>query len=179
MDLLPYLVDGVGVAVGREHVADRLGGNPQFFADPYEGAVLERVSLPLNTSACIARRYSQATPCSAPRCTRRSMSNVLLRSMSLAQVAFVHGMIELQHADPALNDAILRRSPDAVALLGICDRSIELGRRLVAEAHADGSLAPDFTEDDLFHLLWLAGVASREPNAPTGCERALDTAWTR
>lgn len=96
--------------------------------------------------------------------------------------AFVHGMIELQGADPGLNDAILRRYPDAVALLGVCDRSTELGRRLVSDAHADGSLAPDFTEDDLFCLLWLAGIASRDPHAPTGWQRviahALEAAWT-
>jgi hypothetical protein len=95
--------------------------------------------------------------------------------------AFVHGMIELQRDDPALNDAILRRYPDAVAVLGICDRSTTLGRTLVREAHADGSLSPDFTEDDLFCLIWLTGTSSRDPNAPAGwhrvIERALDSAW--
>lgn len=95
--------------------------------------------------------------------------------------AFVHGMIELQRDDPALNDAILRRYPDAVALLGICDRSAALGQDLVREAHADGSLSPDFTEHDLFCMLWLAGTASRDPHAPTGWHRvitrALDAAW--
>ena len=96
--------------------------------------------------------------------------------------AFAYGMIELQRDDPGLNDAILRRYPDAVALLGVCDRSTQLGKSLVADAHADGSLAPDFTDDDLFCLLWLAGIASRDPHAPTGwqrvIERALDAAWT-
>lgn len=96
--------------------------------------------------------------------------------------AFVYGMIELQRGDRGLNDAILRRYPDAVALLGVCDRSTELGRHLVADAHADGSLARDFTEDDLFCLLWLAGIASRDPHAPAGwqrlTERALESAWT-
>jgi AcrR family transcriptional regulator len=96
--------------------------------------------------------------------------------------AFVEGMVGLQRDDPALNDAILRRFPDAVALLGVCDRSAALGRELVREAHADGSLSPDFTEDDLFCLLWLAGTASREPAAPEGwrrmIERALESAWT-
>jgi AcrR family transcriptional regulator len=95
---------------------------------------------------------------------------------------FVQGMIELQHDDPALNDAILRRYPDAVALLGVCDVSTKLGQDLIREAHTDGILSPDFTEDDLFTLLWLAGTASRDPNAPTGWQRlitrALDSAWT-
>src|SRR5689334_6887988 len=39
--------------------------------------------------------------------------------------AFVDGLIELQHGDPALNDALLRRFPDAVALLDICAVSTE------------------------------------------------------
>lgn len=95
--------------------------------------------------------------------------------------AFVHGMIELQRDDPALNDAILRRYPDAVALLDVCERSTTMGRSLVREAHADGSLSPDFTEDDLFCMLWLAGTASRDPHAPAGWHRvikhALDSAW--
>lgn len=96
--------------------------------------------------------------------------------------AFVHGMIELQRDDPALNDAILRRFPGAAALTSVCEHSAALGRRLVREAHADGCLAPDFTEDDLFNLLWLAGLASREPDGPPGwnhtIERALHAAWT-
>jgi AcrR family transcriptional regulator len=96
--------------------------------------------------------------------------------------AFVAGMIDLLHDDPALNDAVLRRYPDAVALLGICSASTELGRTLVRDAHREGSLDPGFTEDDLLNLLWLAGTAGRDPAAPTGwrrlLERALTSAWT-
>lgn len=95
--------------------------------------------------------------------------------------AFVHGMIDLQHDDPALNDAILRRYPDAVALHGICDISTDLGKDLVRDAHREGSLSTDFTADDLLSLLWLAGTATRDPAAPTGwrrvLEHALDSAW--
>jgi AcrR family transcriptional regulator len=95
--------------------------------------------------------------------------------------AFVRGMIDLQIGDPALNDAVLRRYPDAVALLDVCAVTTELGRRLVREAHAHGVLAPDFTEDDLVNLLWLAGTAGRERAAPPGwrslVERTLDSAW--
>ncbi|WP_154944010.1 hypothetical protein [Micromonospora palomenae] len=91
-------------------------------------------------------------------------------------------MIALQRDDPALNDAILRRYPDAAALVGVCDHSTKLGQTLVRDAHADGSLSPDFTADDLFSLLWLAGIASRDPHAPTGwqrvIERALEAGWT-
>lgn len=96
--------------------------------------------------------------------------------------AFVRGMIDLQRADPALNDAILRRYPGAATLAGVCDHTTALGRDLVGEAHAEGSLSPTFTDDDLHCLLWLAGIASRDPAAPPGWERAvtrsLDAAWT-
>jgi AcrR family transcriptional regulator len=95
--------------------------------------------------------------------------------------AFVHGMVGLQQEDPAMNDAILRRYPGAVALTGACEVSAALGRDLVRAAHREGSLSSDFTEDDLFSLLWLAGVASREPAAPPGWRqliyRALSSAW--
>jgi AcrR family transcriptional regulator len=95
--------------------------------------------------------------------------------------AFVTGMIDLLHDDPALNDAILRRFPDAVALLGICAASTELGRTLVRDAHREGSLSRAFTEDDMLSLLWLAGAAARDPAAPIGwrrlLERSLASAW--
>ena len=94
----------------------------------------------------------------------------------------MHGLMGVQHDDPALNDAILRRYPDAAALLGVCDRSTALGQHLVRESHADGSLSLDFTEADLFSLPWLAGTASRDESAPLGwvriVNRALDSAWT-
>ncbi|OHV38452.1 TetR family transcriptional regulator [Pseudofrankia sp. EUN1h] len=95
---------------------------------------------------------------------------------------FVHAMIDIQVADPALNDAFLRRYPDALALQGECDRAAALGRDLVRAAHDEGSLSSSFTEDDLFCLLWLAGAASRAPAAPEGwrqvLDRALESAWT-
>ncbi|WP_112134815.1 hypothetical protein [Glycomyces dulcitolivorans] len=90
-------------------------------------------------------------------------------------------MIELQRQDPALNDAVLLRYPDAVALLGICEHSTALGKDLVRQAHRDGVLSPDFTEADMLNLLWLAGIASRETHAPHGwqhtLEHALAAAW--
>lgn len=96
--------------------------------------------------------------------------------------AFIDGMIEIQQSNPALNDAILRRFPEATALIGVCDRTADLGRQLVRDAHADGSLATSFTEDDLIALLWMAGTAGSEPSAPAAwrriLERALDSAWT-
>lgn len=97
--------------------------------------------------------------------------------------AFVDGMIEIQQSNPALNDAVLRRFPEATALIGVCDHTAEFGRQLVRDAHADGSLATSFTDDDLIALLWMAGTASSEPSVPAAwrrvLDRALDSAWTR
>jgi AcrR family transcriptional regulator len=95
---------------------------------------------------------------------------------------FVTGIIDLQLADPALNDAILRRFPDATALAGVCDIASALGADLVRQAHQDGALSPDFTSEDLFALLWLAGTAGRAESAPPRwrrvVEQALRAAWT-
>ena len=87
---------------------------------------------------------------------------------------FVHGMVDLQLEDPALNDAMLRRFPEAAALISTCDRSMDLGHRLVAEAHDDGSLSDGFTSDDLLAIIWLAGTASRDAGAPGGWRRVID-----
>ncbi|WP_432981913.1 TetR/AcrR family transcriptional regulator [Dactylosporangium sp. CA-233914] len=95
--------------------------------------------------------------------------------------AFIHGMIDLQHSNPALNDAVLQRYPDATALLNICEAFTALGKSLIHEAHREGLLAPDFSEDDLNDLLWLAATANRASNAPAGwrrvINRAVDSAW--
>ncbi|MBK8461745.1 MAG: helix-turn-helix transcriptional regulator [Nigerium sp.] len=92
--------------------------------------------------------------------------------------AFVLGMIQLQQDDPALNDALLRRYPDAVALTGVCDQSALLGRQLVRDAHAEGTLASDFTEDDLLALLWLAGTAGRDRTAPSSWRHVVTRSIT-
>lgn len=47
---------------------------------------------------------------------------VLLPSPRQRLSAFVEGMIDLQIDDPALNDAVLRRFPAAVALLAVCEK---------------------------------------------------------
>lgn len=88
--------------------------------------------------------------------------------------AFIAGMIDLQVADPALNDAMLRRFPNATSLIETCDRSTALGRDLIDDAHAAGVLSPGFTADDLMTVLWMAGTASHDPSAPAGWRRVVD-----
>jgi AcrR family transcriptional regulator len=94
---------------------------------------------------------------------------------------FVTCMIDLQLSDPALNDAMLRRFPDATALINACDRSTALGAELIKDAHAAGVLSQDFTTEDLMAVLWMAGTASHDPRAPSGwrrlVERGVAAAW--
>ena len=96
--------------------------------------------------------------------------------------AFVDGMIDLQTSDAALNDAILRRFPDALTLRAVCDRSAALGAELVRAAHEDGSLPAAFTSDHLDALFWLAGQGSRAPRAAVRwrevLEHSMGAAWT-
>ncbi|QHC57807.1 TetR/AcrR family transcriptional regulator [Rathayibacter sp. VKM Ac-2760] len=110
--------------------------------------------------------------------TRRALEE----SSSRARLErFVSGMIDLQLQDPAMNDAMLRRFPDATALISACAGPIELGSDLVDAAHRDGTLSPGFTHDDLVAILWMAGATSREATAPPGwrrvLERSLAGAW--
>ena len=95
---------------------------------------------------------------------------------------FVESMIDLQLSDPALDDAMLRRFPNATTLIDACERSTALGARLVEEAHAAGVLSTSFTADDLMAMLWMAGTASRDEAAPSGWRRVVDrglaAAWT-
>jgi AcrR family transcriptional regulator len=94
---------------------------------------------------------------------------------------FIAEMIDLQRSDPAMNDAMLRRYPDAVLLINACERSMALGAELVDNAHSAGVLAEDFTADDLMAVLWLAGMASHDPAAPEGwrhvVDRSVSAAW--
>ena len=87
---------------------------------------------------------------------------------------FIAEMIDLQLSDPVMNDAMLRRYPDATALISACDRSTALGKELVEAAHAAGALSEAFTPDDLMAVLWMAGTASRDPAAPEGWRRVVD-----
>ena len=87
---------------------------------------------------------------------------------------FIAEMIDLQRSDPAMNDAMLRRYPDAVLLINACERSMALGAELVDNAHDAGVLSPDFTTDDLMSVLWMAGMASHDPSAPDGWRRVVD-----
>ena len=95
---------------------------------------------------------------------------------------FIAGMIDLQLSDPALNDAMLRRFPNATSLIEACERSTALGQDLIDDAHAAGVLSRDFTADDLMTILWMAGTASHDPSAPVGWRRLVDrsiaSAWS-
>jgi AcrR family transcriptional regulator len=78
---------------------------------------------------------------------------------------YVEEMCALQAADPALNDIIARSYQDSTELTAICQDSVTVGSRLLAEAQADGSLRPDLTADDVFLVFWLNAHLTRTTSA--------------
>ncbi|SDS81171.1 TetR/AcrR family transcriptional regulator [Actinoplanes derwentensis] len=80
---------------------------------------------------------------------------------------------ELQATDPALGDVLTRRYPDASRLMAVCDNSYAATEAIIARAHHDGSLRPDFTASDLLSFLASHAPLARA-TASTGSE-----AWRR
>jgi hypothetical protein len=75
----------------------------------------------------------------------------------------------VQLSDPALNDAMLRRFPDAAALTNARDRSTALGKELVDGVQAASAPCGNFTASNLMTvpLFWLSsGHRARKPNHP-------------
>jgi AcrR family transcriptional regulator len=67
---------------------------------------------------------------------------------------YVQQICELQAADPALNDVISRRYPEAPQLRAACDESLENAGQFIEAAQRQGSLRPDFTLEDLSVVFW-------------------------
>lgn len=75
--------------------------------------------------------------------------------------SYVLALGETQAADPAFNDVVARRYPDAAALRAICDRAVAHGEELLRDAQAEGMVRADVTADDLDRLIWLNAQAIR------------------
>ncbi|MET7398130.1 helix-turn-helix domain-containing protein [Dactylosporangium sp. NPDC005572] len=90
-------------------------------------------------------------------------------------VGYVVRMCELQASDPALDDAMSRRFPDAAELTALCDAQLDFVREIVARAHAAGALRADFTVEDLPLLMWSTSMVVRATAgvAPQVWRRAL------
>jgi AcrR family transcriptional regulator len=88
---------------------------------------------------------------------------------------YIEQMCALQAADPALNDIIARSYQDSTELTAICQDSVTVGSRLLAEAKADGSLRPDLTADDVFLVFWLNAHLTRTTStvAPDAWRRQI------
>lgn len=69
--------------------------------------------------------------------------------------AYIFGISELQATDHAFSDAVCSSRYASPAIETVCQASLELGSRLIADAQADGSLRADVTVDDVFTALWL------------------------
>lgn len=90
-------------------------------------------------------------------------------------VLYVEQLCELQATDPALNDAVSRRFPDAEQLTALCDAQLDSARQLIVNAQRNGSLRSDFTAEDLPYLFWSTSMIVRATGgvAPDAWRRAL------
>ena len=73
--------------------------------------------------------------------------------------SYVFALGENQAGDPAFNDVVSRRYPEAAALRDVCDRAVDYGVVLARAAQADGSLRADDSPLDrpdgyLVQLAW-------------------------
>lgn len=75
--------------------------------------------------------------------------------------SYVLALGEQQAADPAFNDVVGRRYPEAVALRQVCDRAVEHGAELMRAAQDAGTLRADVTPRDLDRLVWWNAQAVR------------------
>jgi AcrR family transcriptional regulator len=66
---------------------------------------------------------------------------------------YVWSLCELQADCPALSDLFARKYPNAEKLVAICERTLDVGAHLIADAQREGSLRSDFAAHDLFLLL--------------------------
>jgi AcrR family transcriptional regulator len=74
---------------------------------------------------------------------------------------YVVALGEQQAADPAFNDVVGRRYPEAVALRQVCDRAVEYGAQLMRDAQEVAAMRPDVVPSDLDRLIWLNAQAVR------------------
>lgn len=90
-------------------------------------------------------------------------------------VSYVIQLCELQATDPAVNDAVSRRFPNAEQLTAICDAQMDSARGLIDRAKRAGALRPDFTAEDLAFLFWTTSAIVRATGAlaPDAWRRAL------
>jgi AcrR family transcriptional regulator len=88
--------------------------------------------------------------------------------------SFTEGICALQAANPALNDMVTKRFPEATQLTAVCDAALEYGRELITEAHRERGLRRGFTERDLYSVFW-ANASLVELGSKSGDQ----TAWRR
>lgn len=72
-------------------------------------------------------------------------------------LVYVEAICQAQAEDPAFNDAISRRYPNAPALKAVCDRSLAFAADLAADARAEGALREDTRVDDIARVFQVNG----------------------
>ncbi|MFZ4874950.1 TetR/AcrR family transcriptional regulator [Janthinobacterium sp. Mn2066] len=74
---------------------------------------------------------------------------------------FVNLICEIQATEPALNDVISRRHPEASRLAAVCEETMAQARQFVDDAQSDGALRADFTLQELFLMFVSNGALMR------------------
>jgi AcrR family transcriptional regulator len=72
-------------------------------------------------------------------------------------LAYVEAICQAQADDPAFNDALSRRYPNAPALKAVCDQSLAFAAELAAGARAEGALREDARMDDIARFFQVNG----------------------
>ncbi|TWF96181.1 TetR/AcrR family transcriptional regulator [Saccharopolyspora dendranthemae] len=79
---------------------------------------------------------------------------------------YVTAIRDLQHRQPAANDAMLQVYPDAQSLVEICRIGGEINDELIASGRASGAVRAEFTADDLQALVHDNALALKHGTRP-------------
>ncbi|WP_426514107.1 TetR/AcrR family transcriptional regulator [Dactylosporangium sp. McL0621] len=150
-----------GLQVPLEEIAQRAGVSPGTLYNRFRGrdALIDAV-MPALVEAGVRDALARAETVEDP-----------WEALTL----YVTLVCELQAGNPALNDAVSRRFPDAEALTAICDAQMDQARGLLERAQRAGAVRPDCTAEDLAYLFWSTAtiVRATAAAAPRTWRRAL------
>ena len=91
--------------------------------------------------------------------------------------SYIDGLRDLQYRLPAVNDVLLQEYRDSEPLLALCHAGTAFHDSLVAQGHAAGVLAPDFTPSDFQALARDNALALKHGGRPPRADYDRRTAF--